>query len=73
MIPPFDLLTSKELGFRLVERMRQTAKTLEASGAQVGLAWLLAKRVVLSLLIGASKLQELEDNLKATEVKLELV
>lgn len=53
--------------------MRQTAKTHEASGAQVGLAWLLAKRVVLSLLIGASKLQELEDSLKATEVKLEPV
>jgi aryl-alcohol dehydrogenase-like predicted oxidoreductase len=60
----------KELGFKLIERMREIAAEHEASVAQVALAWLLAKRVVSSIIVGASKLHQLEDNLQAVEVKL---
>jgi aryl-alcohol dehydrogenase-like predicted oxidoreductase len=60
----------KELGFKVVERMREIAGAYEASVAQVALAWLLAKPVVSSIIVGASKLHQLEDNLKAVEVKL---
>ncbi len=38
--------------------------------AQAALAWLLARPSVTSVLIGASKLTQLDDNLGATEVHL---
>ena len=67
----FDFLpTDKELGFRVVERMRELADAHGASVAQVALAWLLAKPIVSSIIVGATKLHQLEDNLKAVEVKL---
>jgi aryl-alcohol dehydrogenase-like predicted oxidoreductase len=65
-ILPFD----KEKGFKLVERMRQMAASHGASVAQIALAWLLAKDAVSSVLLGASKLHQLEDNLGALNVKL---
>ena len=60
----------KESGFKLVDRMREFAKKHDASVAQVALAWLLAKPVVSSVIIGASKIHQLEDNLKAVDVNL---
>ncbi|HKQ99861.1 MAG TPA: aldo/keto reductase [Pyrinomonadaceae bacterium] len=60
----------KELGFKLIERMREMAEGHGASVAQVALSWLLSKQVVSSIIVGASKLHQLEDNLKAVEVKL---
>jgi aryl-alcohol dehydrogenase-like predicted oxidoreductase len=60
----------KEFGFKLVDRLREIAEGHSASVAQVALAWLLAKPVVSSILVGASKIQQLEDNLKAVEVEL---
>lgn len=67
----FDFLPiDKELGFKLVERMREIAKAHGASVAQVALSWLLSKAVVSSIIVGASKLHQLEDNLQAIEVKL---
>lgn len=60
----------KESGFKLVDRMREIAQGHDASVAQVALAWLLAKPVVSSILIGASKISQLEDNLKAVEGSL---
>jgi aryl-alcohol dehydrogenase-like predicted oxidoreductase len=63
---PFD----KEFGFKLVERMTEIAKRREASVAQAAIAWLLAKPIVSSIIVGASKLHQLEDNLKAVDLKL---
>jgi aryl-alcohol dehydrogenase-like predicted oxidoreductase len=68
---PDFLPIDKELGFKVVERMREIAAKYKASVAQVALAWLLAKPVVSSIIIGASKIHQLEDNLKAVEVKLD--
>ncbi|MDK1490115.1 aldo/keto reductase [Sinorhizobium sp. 7-81] len=65
-ILPFD----KEHGFRLVERMRTIADAHGASVAQVAISWLLAKNAVTSVLLGASKLHQLEDNLGAAELAL---
>ena len=39
------------------------ASEVQKSPAQVALAWLLAKSTVTSVLLGASKLEQLEDNL----------
>lgn len=63
---PFD----KERGFALVELMRRVAAAHNASVAQVALAWLLEKPGVSTVLLGASKLTQLEDNLRAIELAL---
>jgi aryl-alcohol dehydrogenase-like predicted oxidoreductase len=65
-ILPFD----KEKGFALVDRLRSLAGQRGASVAQVALAWLLAKSAVSSVIIGASKFKQLEDNLAASDMKL---
>ena len=38
--------------------------------AQIALAWLLAKPYVTSVIMGASKMSQLEDNLKSVDVQL---
>ncbi|HVK57103.1 MAG TPA: aldo/keto reductase [Burkholderiales bacterium] len=63
---PFD----KELGFKVVDRLREIAKHHNASVAQISLAWLFTKPFVSSVIIGASKLYQLEDNLRAAHVRL---
>ena len=67
----FDLLPfDKEQGFQLVERMRGIATVHTASVAQVAIAWLLARGAVSSVLVGATKLHQLNDNLAATDLTL---
>jgi aryl-alcohol dehydrogenase-like predicted oxidoreductase len=67
----FDMLKfDRERGFALLEMMRRIAAARSASVAQVAIAWLLARSGVASVLLGATKLQQLEDNLGAAEVKL---
>lgn len=63
---PFD----KEHGFRLVERMRGIASAHNASVAQVAIAWLLSRDAVSSVLLGATKAAQLDDNLGAIHVEL---
>jgi len=65
-ILPFD----KERGFALVEQLRAIAAAHAASVAQVAIAWLLARNPVSSVLIGATKTHQLDDNLKAAALKL---
>jgi aryl-alcohol dehydrogenase-like predicted oxidoreductase len=65
-ILPFD----KEKAFVLVDQMRAIAGGHGASVAQVALAWLLSKDAVTSIILGASKLGQLEDNLGVLGVKL---
>jgi aryl-alcohol dehydrogenase-like predicted oxidoreductase len=65
-IRPFD----KGKGFELVERMREIGAGHGASVAQVAIAWLLSKESVSSVLLGASKLGQLEDNLGSADVRL---
>jgi aryl-alcohol dehydrogenase-like predicted oxidoreductase len=67
----FDILPiDKEAGFKLVERMRAMASARDASVAQIAIAWLLGRQSVTSVIIGATKLGQLEDNLKAAAVSL---
>ncbi len=65
-ILPFD----RERGYEVVERMRTIAEAHSATPAQVALAWLLAKPHVTSVLVGASKMSQLEDNLRAADLTL---
>ena len=64
--PPID----EERGFDAVDALDEVAKQKGASVAQVALAWLLAQPGVTSIIIGANKMSQLEDNLKAIDVQL---
>ena len=64
--PPID----KEKAYDTVDVMRGIAEEHEASVAQVALAWVLAKPVVTSVIIGARNLSQLDDNLGAVDLKL---
>ncbi|MBZ5553435.1 MAG: aldo/keto reductase [Acidobacteriia bacterium] len=67
----FDFLpTDKELGFTVVEKLREISKKHRASVAQIALSWLLAKPVVSSIIVGTSTLDQLKDNLGASNLKL---
>ena len=62
----FDLLPfDKEKGFKLVDRLREIGKAHDGSVAQAALAWLLSKPVVSSIIVGASRTSQLQDNLGA--------
>lgn len=65
-ILPFD----KDHGFAVVEVLRGIAQRHDATVAQAALAWLLAQHSVTSVLVGASKLRQLDDNLGAADVTL---
>ncbi|MGC9950545.1 MAG: aldo/keto reductase [Bryobacteraceae bacterium] len=64
--PPID----EERGFDAVEALDAMAKEKGATIPQLALAWLLAQPGVSSVIIGANKIAQLEDNLKAAEVEL---
>ncbi len=64
--PPVD----RERAYAIVDVLRVVATRLEASVAEVALAWLLAQPVVTSVIIGARTSAQLEDNLKAVNITL---
>ena len=67
----FDFLPmDKEWGFRVVDKLREIGSQHDASPAQAALAWLLAKPHVTTVLLGVSKMHQLEDNLGAANLKL---
>jgi aryl-alcohol dehydrogenase-like predicted oxidoreductase len=53
-----------------VEVMREVGKARGASPARVALAWLLAKPHVMSVIIGAKTIGQLDDNLAAVDLQL---
>jgi aryl-alcohol dehydrogenase-like predicted oxidoreductase len=63
---PYD----QDKGHEVVDRLRAIGKEHNASPAQVALAWLLSKPRVTSILVGANKLSQLEDNLGAAALQL---
>ena len=65
-MPPVDM----ELGYQVVEALDRMAAPRGASVAQMALAWILAKPWVTSILIGASRMSQLEDNLGAISIQL---
>ena len=57
--------------FRVVDRVTEVAKKRGVSNIQVALAWILSKPAVTAPIIGASKMEHLEENLKALDVRLD--
>ena len=68
----FDFLPyDRERAFDLIDVLRSIGAKRSASPAQVSLAWLLTRPAVSSILVGASSVTQLDENLKASDVKLE--
>lgn len=64
--PPVNL----ERAYDCIDVMRAIAKDRNVSVAQIALAWLLHQQAVTSVIIGAKRLEQLEDNIAATGIKL---
>jgi len=54
----------------IVDEVKKVASEVQKSPAQVALAWLLSKSTVTSVLLGASKLEQLENNLGSLNTPL---
>jgi aryl-alcohol dehydrogenase-like predicted oxidoreductase len=63
---PFD----KEMGYRVIDVLKQVAARHNASPARVALAWLLGRAAVSSVIIAARKIEQLEDNIAAVDLVL---
>ncbi len=64
--PPVD----KERGYDVIDAMQPIAQAHGVSVARVALAWLLARKGVMSVIIGAKTVEQLNDNLAASELRL---
>ena len=65
-VPPVN----EERGFDIVDVLREIADSHNASIPQIALAWLLHKKGVTSIIVGARKEEQLVDNLKSPAIVL---
>ncbi|TXC71346.1 aldo/keto reductase [Sphingomonas ginsenosidivorax] len=61
---------NEERGYDVIDAMKPIAEAKCVSIAQIALAWLLHQKAVTSVVIGAKKPEQLDDNLAATKVAL---
>lgn len=61
---------NRERAYDSIDALRLIADARGVSVAQVALAWLLHQQVVTSVIIGAKRVDQLEDNLAATDIRL---
>ncbi|MCB8927647.1 MAG: aldo/keto reductase [Ardenticatenaceae bacterium] len=61
---------NKERAFDCVDVMREVAEEQGVSVPQIALAWLLHQSAVTSVIIGAKRMEQLEDNLNAVTISL---
>ncbi len=67
----FDFpIVDKERTWKILDVINPIAKEHNCSAARISLAWLLAKSVVTSVIIGAKNLKQLEDNIGSVDIKL---
>ena len=67
----FDFpIVDKERAWKILDVMAPIAKAHDCSAARVSLAWLLTRPVVTSVIIGARRIGQLQDNLAAVDLKL---
>jgi len=66
--------TMKRIGegrsYDLIDVLEKIAKRREATPAQAAIAWLLARSEVSTVILGARTVAQLDDNLRAAEIKL---
>ncbi|HIA51638.1 MAG TPA: aldo/keto reductase [Candidatus Melainabacteria bacterium] len=67
----FDFpIVDKERVWNIIDVMRPIANEHNTTVARIALAWLLAKPVVTSVIIGAKNMKQLEDNIGAVDIEL---
>lgn len=64
--PPVNV----DRAYDCIDAMRELAEARNVSVAQIALAWLLHQQVVTSVIIGAKRVAQLDDNIAATAIKL---
>jgi aryl-alcohol dehydrogenase-like predicted oxidoreductase len=64
--PPVE----KDRGYDIIEAMQPIAAAHGVSVARVALAWLLQRKGVMSVIVGAKSVEQLDDNLAAAELTL---
>jgi aryl-alcohol dehydrogenase-like predicted oxidoreductase len=67
----FDFpIVDKVRAWKILDVMAPIAKAHDCSAARIALAWVLSKPLVTSVIIGAKRLDQLQDNLAAVDVQL---
>jgi aryl-alcohol dehydrogenase-like predicted oxidoreductase len=64
--PPVDI----ERAYDCIDVMRNSAQSRSVSVAQIAIAWLLHQKAVTSVIIGARRLEQLDDNIAAASITL---
>ena len=59
-----------EKGYRAVDVLKEVARQHNESASSVALAWLLGQKAISSVIIAARKTEHLEDNIRATDLRL---
>ncbi len=67
---PFGNSKFTDRNWQILDTLRDVAAEVNRPMAQVALAWALAQPAIASLLLGASKLTQLHDNLASLEIQL---
>ncbi len=62
--------TDKERAYNVIDAMKRIADARRVSVSQVALAWLLHQPAVTSVIVGAKKMDQFEDNLQAVTLAL---
>jgi aryl-alcohol dehydrogenase-like predicted oxidoreductase len=64
--PPVNI----ERAYDCIDVMRRIGEDRKVSVAQIALAWLLHQRAVTSVIVGAKRVEQLDDNIAATAIRL---
>lgn len=59
-----------EHAYAVIDVMRRIAESRRVSVAQIAIAWLLHQRIVTSVIVGAKRVEQLDDNIGATAQRL---
>ncbi|NUU78972.1 aldo/keto reductase [Paenibacillus xylanilyticus] len=63
-------MVDKERAWNIIDKIKPIAEAHGTSIASVALAWLMTRPVVTSVLVGAKRLEQLEENLEAANLEL---
>src|ERR1700751_610187 len=63
---PFD----KDMGYRIVDALKEGAARHDASLARAALSWVLGRPAVSSVIVAARRAEQLEDNIRAVDLRL---
>ena len=60
----------KDMGYRVVDTLKQVAARHNVSPARAALSWVLGRPAVSSVIVAARKAEQLEDNVGAVDLRL---